>query len=90
MKYEIYRSKKFKRRLKKLPKAEILLVLDIIEKLANDEVLEPRHKDHALSGEFSDFRECHIKSDLLLIYQKNINTITLVCVDVGSHSNLFN
>ena len=39
--------------------------------MANDRLLEPRHHDHALSGEWDDHRDCHVKPDLLLIYQKS-------------------
>ncbi|WP_163226606.1 type II toxin-antitoxin system YafQ family toxin [Campylobacter fetus] len=41
----------------------------ILDKLANDEILETKFKDHQLKGEYKDFRECHIKPDLLLIYR---------------------
>ena len=37
---------------------------------ANDQPLEPRCHDHALSGEWSDHRDCHAKPDVILIYQK--------------------
>ncbi|WP_304418120.1 type II toxin-antitoxin system YafQ family toxin, partial [uncultured Helicobacter sp.] len=46
-------------------------------------------KDHALKGEYIGFRECHIKPDLLLIYQKDKHILILTCIDVGSHSKLF-
>ena len=43
---------------------------EIINKLARDEVLEPRFFDHQLKGNESEFRECHIKPDLLLTIQE--------------------
>ena len=46
-------------------------LVSVAEALANDhQPLEPRCHDHALSGEWSDHRDCHVKSDLSLIYQK--------------------
>ncbi len=89
MKYEIIRSKDFKKSYKKLNDKDKEKVLEILEKLANDETLEIKHNDHALKGKFKDFRECHIKPDLLLIYQKYENMLILVCIDIGSHSKLF-
>ncbi|MED9485237.1 type II toxin-antitoxin system YafQ family toxin [Escherichia marmotae] len=62
---------------------------DIVNKLANDETLEPKYKDHALKGDFIGFRECHLKPDLLLIYQKQDDKLILYCLDIGSHSELF-
>ncbi len=59
----------------------------IVEILANDRPLEPRHHDHALSGEWSDHRDCHVKPDLVLIYQKPAAG-TLRLVRLGSHSEL--
>ena len=59
----------------------------IVETLADDRPLEPRHHDHALSGEWSDHRDCHVKPDLVLIYQKS-DADTLRLVRLGSHSEL--
>ena len=59
----------------------------IVDTLASDQSLEPRHVDHALYGDWKDYRECHIKPDLLLIYQKS-DADTLRLVRLGSHSAL--
>jgi mRNA interferase YafQ len=64
-------------------------VLDpVILSLANDIPLPPRHHDHALSGSWIDFRDCHVKSDQVLIYLK-VGEDTLRLVRLGSHSELF-
>lgn len=62
-------------------------LLDVIRKLAQGKSLDPKYKDHSLSGNWKNFRECHIKPDLLLIYQ--IKNDTLYLVRLGSHGNLF-
>ena len=59
----------------------------ILEILANDEPIEARHQDHALTGNWKDHRDCHIKPDLVLIYQKP-DTDILRLVRLGSHSIL--
>ena len=59
----------------------------IVEALAKDKPLEPRHYDHALSGEWGDHRDCHVKPDLVLIYQKSAAD-TLRLVRLGSHVKL--
>ena len=55
--------------------------------LTDDQPLEPRHHDHALSGDWKDHRDCHVKPDLVLIYQK-LDAATLRLVRLGSHSEL--
>ena len=55
--------------------------------LTADRPLEPRHHDHALSGDWKDHRDCHVKPDLVLIYQK-LDAATLRLVRLGSHSEL--
>lgn len=50
---------------------------------------ESKYKDHKLTGNYKDFRECHIKPDLLLIYQKQDEILTLTCINLGSHHKLF-
>jgi len=47
----------------------------------------PRHRDHAMTGDWKDHRDCHIKPDLVLIYQKP-NADTLRLVRLGSHAEL--
>lgn len=89
MKYEVVRSKNFKKNYKKLNTQFKDEVLNTLKRLANDEKLEPKYKDHQLLGEFKDFRECHIKPNLLLIYQRLENVLILKAINIGSHSELF-
>ena len=55
--------------------------------LINDEPLPERFRDHPLSGEWVGFRDCHVKPDLVLIYEKPDAEI-LRLVRLGSHSEL--
>ena len=88
-KYEIKFTRTFKKSHKKLNQAHKDLLISIINKLANDEILEPKYNDHALKGAWIHHRECHIRPDLLLIYKKQDDLLILTCVNVGSHSELF-
>lgn len=56
--------------------------------LSEDGVLPQKYRDHNLSGEWSDVRECHLKPDVLLIYRKP-DSDTLQLIRLGSHSELF-
>ncbi|UUZ66410.1 type II toxin-antitoxin system YafQ family toxin (plasmid) [Polaromonas sp. P1-6] len=59
----------------------------IITALANDLPLAEKHRDHALTGDWKDHRDCHIKPDVVLIYRK-LGDDVLQLVRVGSHSEL--
>jgi mRNA interferase YafQ len=59
----------------------------IIDDLANDNPLGSRQRDHALTGDWKDYRDCHVKPDLVLIYRKPDNE-TLQLVRLGSHAEL--
>jgi addiction module RelE/StbE family toxin len=61
-KYEIKNTTQFKKdyKLAKRRGLDINLLKGIITKLANGEVLAPKHKDHPLSGDWVGHRECHI------------------------------
>lgn len=61
----------------------------IIDTLKTGERLEAKCHDHQLTGEFKDYRECHIKNDLLLVYQKLDNILVLLLVEIGTHDDLF-
>lgn len=65
------------------------LLEKIVEKLANQEVLPEKNKDHSLSGNYAGFRECHITPDWLLIYQIQEKELILVLSRTGTHSDLF-
>jgi len=53
-----------------------------------DQALPEINRDHALGGDWADYRECHIKPDLLLVYRKPDAGI-LRLARSGSHSELF-
>lgn len=60
----------------------------VLELLVSDRPLPPRNRDHALSGNWSGYRDCHLWPDLLLIYAKPSPDV-LRLVRLGSHSDLF-
>ena len=60
----------------------------IINTLASGQKLTPTHKDHQLKGDLQDYRECHIKGDLLLVYQIRKERLVLILMDIGTHSYL--
>ncbi len=60
----------------------------VLTALVNDRPLPERNRDHALTGTWAGYRDCHIKPDLVLIYRlPDANTLWLA--RLGSHSELF-
>jgi mRNA interferase YafQ len=89
----IERSSAFKRDYKKAaatPRHRNFapLLSAVLALLLEDQPLPESNRDHALSGDWAGYRECHIKPDLLLIYRKP-DADTLRLARVGSHSELF-
>lgn len=84
-------SAKFKKDFKLAQKRGLPMqeLKEIIQKLAAGETLEAKHRDHALSGNYAMFRECHIRPDWLLIYRINDVALELLAHRTGTHSDLF-
>jgi len=59
----------------------------VINLLAKDALLPESYKDHALTGSFSGFRDCHVEPDWVLIYKKEGDNLFLEVT--GTHSDLF-
>lgn len=61
--------------------------MEIVNALASERSLAEKHGDHALTGDWKDHRDCHVKPDLVLIYRKPDEAV-LQLVRLGSHSEL--
>lgn len=89
----IDRPSSFKRDYKREAKGQHRATLDadlmpVLKALVVDRPLEARYRDHDLTGDWSGYRECHIKPDLLLIYRR-VGDDRLILARLGSHSELF-
>lgn len=91
MKYTIKFTTQFKRDLKlaKKQNKNIDKLFEIIEILADGNQLPAKYRDHELTGNYTDTRECHIEPDWLLIYEIREEILVLMLNRVGSHSELF-
>ncbi|WP_441562234.1 type II toxin-antitoxin system RelE/ParE family toxin [Colibacter massiliensis] len=61
----------------------------VLEYLVQEKTLPRKYHDHALTGKYTGFRECHIRPNWLLIYKIEPEIVTLVLSRTGSHSELF-
>ncbi len=68
---------------------DIALLEEVLELLCAEQPLPQKNRDHALSGNFSGHRECHIAPDWLLIYKIENETLLLTLTRTGTHSDLF-
>lgn len=91
MKYKIKFTTSFKKDLKLAKKQgkDIDKLFEFVEKIAKDERLDEKFRDHSLAGNYKGTRECHIEPDFLLIYEKFEDVLVLSLVRTGSHSDLF-
>lgn len=92
---QIHRHSQFKKDYKKFLKSSYRIkertelfefILNELQKGTN---LDRNFKDHPLTGKWSDFRECHIEPDFLLIYRINKHLKTIELARINSHSELF-
>ena len=86
-KYAVKTTTKFKKdlRLAKRRGLDVSLLKEAISILATGGALPERYRDHALTGNLSGFRECHI----LPVYLMEEDVLVLTLVRTGTHSDLF-
>lgn len=89
MALEPFFTKRFKKDLKLSEKRgkDTSKIRAVILLLINDQRLTDKYKDHALIGNYTGHRECHIEPDWLLIYRIHNQSITFE--RTGTHSDLF-
>ena len=88
---EIVPSNQFKKDLKLAHKrgCKIDHLRKVINILAEEKKLDEKYRDHGLTGNYQDFRECHIEPDWLLVYRIHQDALELFLFRTGAHSDLF-
>ena len=88
---EVVFTSQFKKDYKQAMKRHLKIDLldDVIRTLAKGEALPEQNRDHALTGNWSGHRECHIQPDWLLIYRIENDVLVLTLSRTGTHSDLF-
>ena len=87
---EVFETAQFKsdfRRIARSGRHRAADLLRAIEDLSNDIPLASKYRDHELSSNWREHRDCHIKPDWLLIYK--LQPGRLILVRTGSHAELF-
>lgn len=88
---KLVETKEFHKDLKRIRRRnlDISKLQEVILKLRREEKLDPKHRDHALSGDRKGYRECHVTPDWLFIYKVNKGELILTAFRTGTHSDLF-
>ncbi len=91
MKYSVRHTTAFKRDYKLMLRRHLPIerLQAVVDKLANGEELPPVNRDHPLTGNWANHRECRIAPDWLLIYRIQEDILILELVRTGTHSDLF-
>ena len=89
--YGIKRSSKFKKDLKTaIKRGYNMSLLDmVVTLLVSGAELPEKYKNHALSGNWAGYMECHITPDWLLIYKIKEDVLILSLTRTGTHSDIF-
>ncbi len=90
-KYKVVFSNRFKRAYKLAQKRNLQVdkLVEVIAKLSGGHKLEAKYRDHALTGNYKGYRECHIQPDWLLVYKIENDMCVLLLVDTGTHADIF-
>ncbi len=88
---QLVTTTKFRKDYKRIKKRgyDLSLLKTVLDTLLCEETLDQKYRDHALTGNYIGFRECHIQSDWLLIYAVNESELILTASRTGTHSDLF-
>ena len=88
--YDIVYTNRMKRDARLMEKRgkDMTKLVDVLSKLASGEPLPKKNKDHKLSGNMKDFRECHIEPDWVLLYQIFADQLILSATATGTHADL--
>lgn len=88
--YSIKVTSRFKKDLKQMHKRgyNIKLLDEVINKLVKGEKLPEKNRDHSLTENWVNHRECHVTPDWLLIYKVEADILVLTLTRTGSHSDL--
>lgn len=89
-KYTLDYTTTFKKDYKRAKKRgyDMRLIYDVIDTLQRGEELPSKNRDHALTGNWNGYRECHITPDWLLVYKIFEDKLLLSLTRTGSHSDL--
>ena len=88
---EFVTTAQFRKDLRRLRKRgyDLVTLDEVLKALLRKELLPARHRDHALTGDCTGFRECHVETDWQFVYAVDKRRLILTASRTGTHSDLF-
>ena len=89
---KVVTTSRFEREIKRMVvkgKREPGKIRAVMGSIARQTPLEPKHRDHKHSGNFTGCRECHVELDWLLVYEVGLKKETVTFMRTGTHSDIF-
>ena len=88
---DLVTTAQFRKDLKRIRKRgyDLSKLDDVLQTLLREDLLPAKRRDHALTGDYVGFRECHVEPDWLLIYAIDKGQLILTASRTGTHSDLF-
>jgi mRNA interferase YafQ len=89
--YNLVLSNRFKKSYKKALKRGLNKEVfeNALSLLVQDGRLPKEYLPHELKGDFKGIWECHIQNDWLLLWKRWDITLTIMLIDTGTHSDIF-
>ena len=86
---KITQTNQFKRDIKRQQKRgkDLQKIKEVIGLLVEQKPLPAKNRDHALTGDWNTWRDCHVEPDWLLIYK--VSPEELLLGRTGTHADLF-
>ena len=86
---QVSQTTQFSRDVKRMRKRgkNLAKLKTIVKHLAEGKPLHPKHRDHALIGQWKPARDCHVEPDWILIYTADEESLRLE--RTGTHPDLF-
>ena len=88
----VKRSGRFKKDFKRLCHDAVVVreFTHVLSLLVDDLELPEKYCDHPLHNDWEGARDCHIRPDVVLIYRKIDDVLSVLNLErIGSHSELF-
>ncbi len=88
MRYKFATTKKFDKEYARLSESDRKIVDSVVNMILDGIPLPEKYRDHQLKGNLKNFRDCHVKPDLILIYGKEEDVMIITAYRINSHSEL--
>ena len=88
MRYKFATTKKFDKEYARLSESDRKIVDSVVNMILDGIPLPEKYRDHQLKGNLKNFRDCHVKQDLILIYGKEEDVMIITAYRINSHSEL--